>query len=101
MMNENGPDAPTLVGPVLTACEDAAAVVRAIRSLNPEVEVRDRGSYLRVQAPRRCIVTRAAIERALGRTFQLPGDLEVLMPAFKGRFRVSEEEASWSFEETS
>ena len=46
-------------------------------------------------------MTRAAIERALGRTFQLPGDLEVLMPAFKGRFRVSEEEASWSFEETS
>jgi hypothetical protein len=84
---------------VLVAGEAAGAVIDAIRTLNPGVEVRDRGSYLRVQVLRRCVVTRAAIEGALGRPFRLPGDLECLMPAFKGRFRVSEDEASWSFEE--
>ncbi|HVR86579.1 MAG TPA: MmoB/DmpM family protein [Planctomycetota bacterium] len=87
------------VGPVLVAGEATGAVIDAIRALNPGVEIRDRGSYLRVRVLRRCIVTREAIEEALGRPFRLPGDLECLMPAFKGRFRVSEEEASWSFEE--
>jgi toluene monooxygenase system protein D len=98
-MND-APQAPEdFVGPVLTAGDAASAVIDAIRALNPRVEVRDRGSYLRVQVPRRCVVTRAAIEESLGRPFRLPGDLECLMPAFKGRFRVSTDEASWSFEE--
>ncbi|HLY11851.1 MAG TPA: MmoB/DmpM family protein [Planctomycetota bacterium] len=87
------------VGPVLEAGEASRAVIEAIRTLNPGVEIRDRGAYVRVQVPRRCVVTRAAIEQSLGRPFRLPGDLECLMPAFKGRFAVSEEEASWSFEE--
>jgi len=89
------------VGPVLTAGDAAGAVIDAIRALNPGAEVRDRGAYLRVQVLRRCVVTKEAIEKALGRPFRLPGDLECLMPAFKGRFRVSEDEASWSFEEAS
>ena len=33
-------------------------------------------------------LTRAAAERTLGRPFLLPGDLEVLMPSFLGRFHV-------------
>ena len=91
--------APDLVGPVLEAGDAARAVTAAIRELNPGAEVRDRGAYLRVHSPRRCVVTRAAIERNLGRPFRLPGDLECVMPAFKGRFTVSEDEATWTFEE--
>jgi toluene monooxygenase system protein D len=87
------------VGPVLETGDAARAVIAAIRELNPGTEVRDRGAYLRVEVPGRCVVTRAAIERLLGRTFLLPGDLELLMPAFKGRFAVSEEQAVWSYEE--
>lgn len=86
------------VGPVLEAGEASRAVIEAIRLLNPGAEIRDRGAYVRVQVPRRCVVTRDAIERALGRPFRMPGDLERLMPAFKGRFAVSEDEASWWFE---
>jgi hypothetical protein len=88
-----------VVGPVLEDGEAARAVVAAIQALNPGAEVRDRGAYLRVEVCRRCVVTREAIERSLGRSFLLPGDLERVMPAFKGRFAVSEEEAVWSFEE--
>ena len=84
------------VGPVLEAGEIADAVVAAIRSLNEAVIVEDRGSYLRVLCPERCRVTRSAIEAALGRPFRLPGDLEHLMPSFKGSFAVDGEEASWS-----
>jgi hypothetical protein len=83
------------VGPVLLAGEVSRAIVAAIRAQHHEVEVQDRGAYLRVLVPATCRVTRAAIERELGRAFRLPSDLELVMPSFKGVFRVSDEEASW------
>jgi hypothetical protein len=83
------------VGPVLEAGETARAVIAAIRELNEGVEVRDRGSYVRVLVRRRCRVTRRAIEHTLGRPFRLPGDLEIVMPSFKGTFTVTDDEAVW------
>ena len=83
------------VGPVLDAGEVGDAVIAAIRSLNPTVTVEDRGAYRRVLVPERCVVTREAIEVALGRPFQLPGDLELVMPSFTGVFKVTEERAEW------
>ncbi len=50
------------VGPVLQAGTIGSAVVAAIRDLNQDVLVMDRGAYLRVLVPGRCIVTREAIE---------------------------------------
>lgn len=85
------------VGPVLDASETAAAVVAAIRALNADAVVEDQGSYLRILAPGRCVVTRRAIEDALGRPFRLPDDLEPVMPSFKGVLQMSEDEAVWSF----
>jgi hypothetical protein len=86
------------VGPVLDAGPDGAAVLDAIRTLNRDVEVEDRGSYLRVLVPGRCVVTREAIEAARGGSFRLPADLEMVMPSFKGRFTVDEEAAVWTAE---
>ncbi len=83
------------VGPVLQAGPLGEAVVDAIRALNPGVRVLDRGAYLRVLCPRRCVVTRAAIEARTGAPFRLPGDLELVMSSFKGRFAVSEDDARW------
>ena len=54
-----GPDFPNAeetgdgVGPVLTGHPRAQAVLEAIRRLNPSVEILNRGSYIRVLAPRR------------------------------------------------
>ena len=84
-----------LVGPVLEAGAVADAITAAIRELNAGVELLDRGAYVRVLVPQRCSVTRAAIERALGAMFRLPGDLELVMPSFQGRFTVTEDEAIW------
>ena len=83
------------VGPVLQAGPLGTAVVSAIRALNADVRVLDRGAYLRVLCPRRCVVTRAAIEARTGAAFRMPGDLELVMSSFKGRFAVSEDEARW------
>lgn len=83
------------VGPVLEPSELGLAVVAAIQSLNTAARVLDRGAYLRVMAPVRCVVTREAIERALGRPVRLPGDLELAMASFKGRLSIDSERAVW------
>jgi toluene monooxygenase system ferredoxin subunit len=83
------------VGPVLQAGALGAAIVEAIRALNPGARVVDRGAYLRVLCPGRCVVSRAAIEHRTGAPFRLPGDLELVMSSFKGRFSVDDDEARW------
>ena len=83
------------VGPVLTSGPVTDAVVAAIRVLNGEVTVVDRGAYLRVLAPDRCRLTAAEVARWLGQPFRLPGDLEIIMPSFRGRLRLGADEAVW------
>jgi toluene monooxygenase system protein D len=85
------------VGPVLQSGELGDAIVSAIQDLNSAVIVMDRGAYLRVLVPRRCVVTRDAIEKHLGRPVRFPGELETVMSAFKGALQLSEREAIWQF----
>ena len=91
----SGAPGPDRVGPVLTAGETGLAMIEAMRLVNRDLQVLDRGSYLRVSAPGLCKLNRTEVERRLGRRFRLPADLEAVMPSFLGRFRVDEEEASW------
>src|SRR6266702_1553550 len=85
------------VGPVLQSGELGNAIVSARRDLNSDVLVLDRGAYLRVLVPRRCVVTRDAIEKHLGRSVRFPGELETVMAAFKGALQLSQDEAVWQF----
>jgi len=89
------PDTHDWVGPVLQSGPVADAVIAAIKSCNATVELLDRGAYVRVLAPLRCVVTRQAIEAAAARAFRLPGELEAIMSSFKGRLRIDEDEAVW------
>jgi toluene monooxygenase system protein D len=70
--------------------------VAAIKKLNSDVTVQDRGAYLRVLVPRACRVTREAIELELGQPFRLPQDLEALMLAFKGLVSIGADRVEWS-----
>ena len=88
-------DAPTMVGPVLQAGSLTNEIIAALRSSNPELNVLDRGGYLRVSSPRRCVLSREIMESLTGREFRLPGDLETVMSSFKGLFSVNEDEAVW------
>ncbi len=83
------------VGPVLRPSPLTAAVLAAIVERHPDAEIVDRGAYLRVLVPRTCVLVRALVERHAGARFALPGDLEQIMPSFKGRFRVDADQASW------
>jgi hypothetical protein len=97
-MAEQESDSSNHVGPVLRTGLVADAVIAAIRQHHAETVILDRGAYRRVLVPGRCVVTRAAIEAHLGRPLHFPGDLEKVMPAFKGRFAVSEECAVWVYQ---
>src|ERR1051326_953208 len=87
------------VGPVLIAHPTASAVLEAIRRLNPSLEAHERGSYIRVVAPRRCVLTRDAVESILGQPFNLRSGLEMLMPSFAGRLHLTDDEAVWTQED--
>ena len=74
------------VGPVLRMSDDVDAIVAAIVDDNPgqQVTIVDRGAYTRVSGDGELRVTRASIERHLGRDFAMR-QLEGLMSAFAGR----------------
>ena len=75
----------------------ANAIVAAIKDLNQDVMVVDRGAYVRILVPRSCVVTRSAIEKHLGRSFRFPGELETVMSAFKGSLQLNQDDAAWRF----
>jgi toluene monooxygenase system protein D len=96
-MSQEQPNVYDNVGPVLQVGVLSEAIIAAIRDLNSDVEVIDRGGYLRVLVPHRCIVTCSAIEKHLGRSVRFPGELETVMSAFKGTLKLTEDEAVWQF----
>jgi hypothetical protein len=75
----------------------ANAIIAAIKDLNHDVMLVDRGAYVRVLVPRCCVVTRSAIEEHLGRAFRFPGELETVMSAFKGSLQLNQDDAAWRF----
>lgn len=85
-----------LVGPVLSKGRQADAVIAAIRELNRDTDVVDRGAYFRVSVPGTCRVTRAAIEKHVGEPFVFPSDLEMIMPSFQGRLSFEDDVVTWS-----
>jgi len=86
------------VGPVLRMSEDIEAIIAAIEDDNPGtvIEVTDRGAYVRIQAEQHMQVTRASIERHIGRTFEMR-QLEPMMSAFSGRIQTTSEAIVWSY----
>ena len=83
------------VGPVLRAGTVSVAVIDVLVHENPGAKVQDHGAYVRVLAPLRCLLEKQSVERRLGRPFTLPGDLELIMPAFRGKLRFGPDRAIW------
>src|ERR1700742_3057714 len=96
-MTKATPETYDRVGPVLQSGAIASAIIAAIKDLNQDVMVVDRGAYVRVLVPRCCVVTRSAIEKHLGRSFRFPGELETVMSAFKGWIQLNQDDVVWQF----
>ena len=88
-----------MVGPVLRMSDDVEAIIAAIREDNPgkDVEVIDRGAYVRVQAPDRLRLTRSTEERQVGREFEMR-QLEPMLSAFAGRILTTSDEVVWHYQ---
>jgi hypothetical protein len=96
-MSGQMPETYDRVGPVLQSGPVAHAIIAAIKDLNEDVMIVDRGAYVRVLVPRCCVVTRSAIETHLGRSFRFPGELEIVMSGFKGSLQLNQDDAAWRF----
>ncbi len=82
------------VGPIVQAGELAEAIAEATRLGNPgkRVDVRNRGSYVRIEVEGgECVIRRETVEEQLGRPFRMR-DLEASMPSFVGRIETSTEQ---------
>ncbi|MGE3288958.1 MAG: MmoB/DmpM family protein [Pseudonocardia sp.] len=88
------------VGPVLRMGDEVELVVAAIEDDNPDVdiEVTDRGSYVRIEAPDRLRVTQESLRRYLGPTFEIRS-METMLAAFSGRITTTSDEMIWEWGE--
>jgi hypothetical protein len=91
----------SMVGPVLIKGPVADAVCTAIQQLNPGATVSDRGAYLRIFAPSRCVLTSEAVTAALGRSFHMSAELAHIMCSFRGELSLTHERAVWQTREAS
>jgi toluene monooxygenase system protein D len=87
-----------LAGPVLRGSDVAAALLEAIRedNANKPISVHDHGAYVRVEAEDGLIVSRASVEAALGRPFNMQ-EIEIHLASFSGKIEVTEDHARWFF----
>ncbi len=90
-----------MVGPVVRGMDAslAEAMITAIETDNPDVDVDvdDQGGYIRITTPGRCLLTRASLEDALGKSMQLH-QIEPQLAGFAGRMLVGDEEVVWYLE---
>ena len=86
------------VGPVFRMGAEIDPIVAAIREDNPdrEIEVTDRGAYVRVQGRHSLRLTRETVERNLGRPFKMR-ELEPMLSAFSGRISTTSDAVTWEY----
>ena len=84
------------VGPVLRMGDEVEQVIAAIEDDNPgtDIEVIDRGAYVRVQADNYLRVTEATLQRHLGSGFRIHS-LEQMLTAFAGRIQTASDQIEW------
>ncbi|GAA3113128.1 toluene monooxygenase system protein D [Kribbella aluminosa] len=84
------------VGPILRMGDQIEDVIQAIRDDNPgqEIEVIDRGSYVRVQGDACVRVTQDTLRHYLGADYEIRS-FGTMMSSFAGRVVTSSEEIVW------
>jgi toluene monooxygenase system protein D len=84
------------VGPVLRHGDEVDKIIAAIEDDNPdsEIEVIDRGSYIRVQAEDRLVLTEETLQGYLGSDYRIRS-LEVVMSSFAGKVTTESDTIIW------
>jgi len=84
------------VGPVLRMGDEVEQVIAAIQEDNPgtEIEVVDRGAYVRVQGEDQITVTEQTLRRYLGADYEIRS-FGGIMSAFSGRAVTTSDSITW------
>jgi toluene monooxygenase system protein D len=84
------------VGPVLRMGDEVEQIIAAIEDDNPgtELEVIDRGAYVRVQGEDQITVTQETLRRYLGADYEIRS-FEGIMSAFSGRAIATSDSITW------
>ncbi|AUL24796.1 MmoB/DmpM family protein [Bordetella holmesii] len=84
------------VGPVLRVSDETDKIVAAIEDDNPdrEIEIIDRGAYLRVQAEDRLVLTESSLQNYLGSDYRIRS-LEAVLSSFFGRVATENDSITW------
>ncbi|MET8249081.1 MmoB/DmpM family protein [Streptomyces sp. NPDC005202] len=85
-----------LVGPVLRMGDEVDQIIAAIEDDNPdqEIEVVDRGAYVRVRGAGRVTLTLDTLRRYLGPDFEIRS-METMMSSFVGRVITTSDSITW------
>ena len=89
------------VGPIFNGGDVAQAAVEAVEWDNPdkEITIDDKGAYVRISADHELILTRASMEEALGRKFEMR-EIEIRLGSMAGQIEVTPEQIRFYFEKT-
>jgi toluene monooxygenase system protein D len=84
------------VGPVLRMGDEVELVIAAIEDDNPgtDIEVIDRGAYVRVQGEDQITVTQETLRRYLGADYEIRS-FEGIMSAFSGTVITTSDSITW------
>ena len=84
------------VGPILRMGDHVEDVIAAIEDDNPgrDIEVIDRGSYVRIQTPTRMRLSLDTLRDYLGPDYEM-ALFSSMMPSFAGRMVTSSDELVW------
>jgi toluene monooxygenase system protein D len=84
------------VGPVLRMSDEVEQIIAAIKDDNPgtELEVIDRGAYVRVRGEDQITLTQETLRRYLGADYEIRS-FEAIMSAFSGRAITTSDAIIW------
>jgi len=84
------------VGPILRMGDEVEQVIAALEDDNPdtEIEVIDRGAYVRIQGEDEITLTQDTLRHYLGPEYHIRS-LETMMSAFNGRVITSSDTITW------
>ncbi|HEY3685946.1 MAG TPA: MmoB/DmpM family protein [Streptosporangiaceae bacterium] len=84
------------VGPILRMGDEVDQVIAAIEDDNPDtdIEVIDRGSYVRIQGENRLVLTARTLRAYLGQEYEIRS-IETMMPSFAGRIITTSDSITW------
>ena len=84
------------VGPVLRMGDEVELIIAAIEDDNPgtDIEVIDRGAYVRVQGDGQITVTQQTLRRYLGADYEIRS-FGAIMSAFSGRAITTSDAITW------